>query len=446
MKKIKKVRFNALAGYIRDFRTQSIGEEVEWYEKEDVLSVIFFDYVDKLYNVIILGQDEDLRYRCVDLSCNFPSKQLAEKEVRQKLDYWTKQPRSAFLQEDDSGDSLDFLTPLKTIPREKLNSYFKKLVFDDDHLSAKQLISYLMRYYRTRDIGVIGQFQTDGFHSRIWELYLYAMLSEIGFSFEQVNSNKPIDFLCQNQNGKIAIEATVINPRNSNQVYRISPEEYKEYYSKNFDDICIKIYNALTKKLTKKYWEYYKNIPLVIALQDFHYPFSSQLLVSPLMSFLYGQKLTQESGIYKLYNIEEHKGDKKTKESNFWSFPDSENVSAVICNTQGTLPKFNRMGIVAGFKYSSDITISRSVTFIEKGDCSKIKTTEWLDIKHNDYSETWTEGLNVFHNPKARVPLDMNFFPNAHHCYGDRFLYPPFYVLTSITMLLKNGASGEELT
>ena len=73
----------------------------------------------------------------------------------------------------------------------------------------------------------------------------------------------------------------------------------------------------------------------------------------------------------------------------------------------------------------------------EKGDLSKIKTTE-LDVKHNDYSETWTEGLNVFHNPKAKIPLDINFFPDAHHCYGDKFLYPPFYVLNSMTTLLKN--------
>ena len=63
MKKIKKIRFNALAGYIRDFRTQSIGEEVGWYEKNDILGVIFFDYTDQLYNAIILGQDENLQFR-----------------------------------------------------------------------------------------------------------------------------------------------------------------------------------------------------------------------------------------------------------------------------------------------------------------------------------------------------------------------------------------------
>ena len=151
---------------------------------------------------------------------------------------------------------------------------------------------------------------------------------------------------------------------------------------------------------------------------------------------MYGQQLIKENEIYKLQNIQKHKGQRKIKKSNFWNFPDAKNISAVICNTQGTLPKFNRMGIVAGFKSNGNTTIKRSITFIEKGDLSKIKTTE-LDINHSDYSETWTEGLNVFHNPKARVPLDVSFFPNAYHCYGDRFLYPPFYVLSSVTILLK---------
>ena len=55
MKKIKKVRFDALAGYIRDFRTQLTGKELQWYEQENILGLIFFDYTDKLYNTIYFG-------------------------------------------------------------------------------------------------------------------------------------------------------------------------------------------------------------------------------------------------------------------------------------------------------------------------------------------------------------------------------------------------------
>ena len=104
-----------------------------------------------------------------------------------------------------------------------------------------------------------------------------------------------------------------------------------------------------------------------------------------------------------------------------------------MCNTQATLPKFNRIGIVAGFKPSDDTSIQRYINFIENGDLSKIKKVN-LDVKHDNYFETWSEGLNIFHNPNAKVPLNPDFFPNAFHYYVDRCsIYPPLYILNSIS-------------
>ena len=361
------------------------------------------------------------------MSTNFRSKQLAEEEIQRKLDFWVTQPRSEFFQCGRKKKTLDFLNPL--FPEQKLNFYFKELIFNDAYSPAKQLISYLIRYYETDDVGVVGQFQTDGFHSRIWELYLYAMLSEISFSFEKTDK---VDFLCQDHNGKIAIEATAINPKNHNMSF----EEYQKE-AKNLDKICIKINDVLIKKLKKKYWNQFKNVPFVIAIQDFHYPSSSQLLVVPLMNFLYGKQIIKDKDIYKMININKHKWEYRTRSSNFYQIPDSENISAIICNTQGTLPKFNRMGILAGFKSVTDTEIKRYVTFMQNGDYANIKTTE-LSINDDNYSETWVEGLNVFHNPKAKIPLNPNFFPNAFHYMGSQGCsYPPFYVFNSQTLRLE---------
>ena len=430
MKKINKVRFNALAGYTRNSGL-IIGEETGWYEKENILGVIFFDYVDELYNIIILGQDENLRFRCVDLSCNFNSEELAEKEIQKKLNYWTKQPKSILLQGDIKREILDVFNLL--VPEENLNSYFKTLFDNKDYLPAKQLISYLMRYYETYDVGFVNQFQTDGFHSRIWELYLYAMLSEIGFSFEK---NNKVDFLCRNINGEIAIEATAINPDHLT-IQHMTPEDVQE----NIEDIdrtCIRINNVLMRKLKKEYWKSLSDsIPLVIAIQAFHYPYSSQVLVLPLMQFLYGERLIKNNDIYQMINIDKHKWRNKNIKSNFFEKQGVENISAVICNTQGTLPKFNRMGIVAGFKCNRKTKILRRVTFIKNGDWSR-KITKLLDVRDSSYSETWAEGLNVFHNPNAKIPLDPIFFPNAYHYYKDKCIYPSFYVVNSDSRRFKN--------
>ena len=249
-----------------------------------------------------MGQDKNLKYRCIDTACDFHSKLLAEEDIQKKIIYWIQQPRNAFFQGDEQKSTLDFLNPL--FPEEKLNEYFKLLVFDKTYLPAKQLISYLMRYYETDDVKPVNQFQANGFHSRLWELYLYAMLSENNFSFEKTHK---IDFLCKNLNGKIAIEATAINPEEPNKLFNNTPyskgksiQENREEQSKQFDYRCIKINQALMRKLGKEYWKQLDDIPLIIALQDFHAPFSSQTLVPHMMSFLYGEKLVKNNEIYQL--------------------------------------------------------------------------------------------------------------------------------------------------
>ncbi len=311
MKQIKKVRFDALAGYIREPLSQEIGQEVGWYEKENVLGVIFFDYPDKKYNVVVLGQDECLRFRCVDISTNFSQKYLAEREIEKKLDYWARQPRDDFFQGDKGEKGLDFFHLKFT--EEKLDKYFKLLAFDKSYLPAKELISYLMRYYQTNDVGFVNQFQSNGFHSRIWELYLYAMLSEANFSFLEESAT---DFLCQNSIGKVAIEATAMNPDSSYVNLNPGSEEWKKL-SQNTDATCIRIDKSLVRKLKKRYWEKIGDAPLVVAIQDFHYPMSSQILVPPLMNYLYGERLIKDNGLVKMVDIGNHKWRNRTIKSNF---------------------------------------------------------------------------------------------------------------------------------
>lgn len=436
MRKIKKVRFDALAGYTRNSAIVGIGKEVEWYEKENVLGVLFLDYIDKKYNVIILGQDDLLKFRCIGVFPNFFLKCSAKREMKKKLNYLAKQNQNVCSQGVE-GKGLDFFKPL--FPEVNLNPYFKLLAFNESYLPAKELISFLMRYYETNDVGFVNQFQTDGFHSRIWELYLYAMLSEIGFSFE---INNVVDFLCRNTTGTIAVEATAINPSH----HHIGSEDGQIQsleYSQNVDAISIRIRNLLIRKLNKKYWEKIGDIPLIIAIQDFHYPRSSQLLVRPLMNYLYGERLIKDNNHYKMINIGTHNYKNKKMKSNFFQLPKSENISAVICNTQGTLPKFNRMGIVADFRHNKNLEIRRSITFMKNGD-GELKITPLLNVLDKDYHETWVEGLNVFHNPRARVPLNPDFFPEAYHCFGDNYSYPQYYVFnsTNIRFQERNDKEG----
>jgi hypothetical protein len=48
------------------------------------------------------------------------------------------------------------------------------------------------------------------------------------------------------------------------------------------------------------------------------------------------------------------------------------------------------------------------------------------DVDAEDYKETWSEGLNVFHNPHARHPVDDHFFPHCmnHRLVNDQIVHP----------------------
>jgi hypothetical protein len=57
-------------------------------------------------------------------------------------------------------------------------------------------------------------------------------------------------------------------------------------------------------------------------------------------------------------------------------------------------------------------------------------------------SETWAEGVMMYHNPNAEIPVDRNLFPSIGHCYfGDGKLVsylPDFHPFGSITHMQVN--------
>src|SRR5205807_2447676 len=102
------------------------------------------------------------------------------------------------------------------------------------------------------------------------------------------------------------------------------------------------------------------------------------------------------------------------------SISEAENISAVIVNAQGTLPKFNRLGYLAEFG-SRRVRMVRTGFARGEGDC---KNPAPKPFKHNvhqlGYTESWVEGMVVLHNPQARIKLHPEMIPGASH----EFLLP----------------------
>lgn len=71
-----------------------------------------------------------------------------------------------------------------------------------------------------------------------------------------------------------------------------------------------------------------------------------------------------------------------------------------------------------------------------------------LNVRDPGYAERWSEGISIFHNPKALKPLDPDLFPGAAHHWltEDNKLYsemPDDFPLASFThLIVPMGADG----
>ena len=143
----------------------------------------------------------------------------------------------------------------------------------------------MMRWYPDVDGNFIEQFQTSGFNARIWELYLFATFVELGFARSE-DFAVP-DFLLSSPRGAFGLEATTVNPPG---VDRPNDEKGLMAFMENF--IPIKIGRALRGKLERgtPYWELpqMKDLPFVLAVQDFHFANSMQMVTSATTEYVFG--------------------------------------------------------------------------------------------------------------------------------------------------------------
>jgi hypothetical protein len=145
--------------------------------------------------------------------------------------------------------------------------------------------------------------------------------------------------------------------------------------------------------------------------------------------------------------ITAHRWGTKEVPSGFFMQPGAENISAVIFNSSGTLSKFNRIGVIAGFG-------SKRIRLIRRGyaidpDPDAAEPQEFAQAVDDSYVEAWIEGMDVYHNPRAATPLDPAMLPNAahHRLLPDGQLesvFPPWHPLASTTVVLVSPTGSRD--
>lgn len=420
MRPILLARWNALAAFCRMPMAAAISQEIAWFAAGDerVIATLILD-TDEEFSGIILARDLVERFRFVGITGYFATPEEALVDLNRKILSLLPRLEEAREQGDEPGRTVDFFSPV--VDESKLHPSFRTLSAGDEFSAAREIITVMMRWHEDVDGNFVQQFQTTGFDARLWELYLFAALVESGL---EVSHPKPApDFLARGLNGEFTLEATTINPSAGGSLVAPSPAdletaEGRESYNLHY--LPIRYAGPLTAKLAKEYWKHPASAgkPLVIAIQDFHAEMSMTYSGSALPTYLYGIAYSADRDAdgrleVKPSIVTDHRWGSKVVPSGFFSLPNAENISAVVFNSTGTISKFNRMGVCAGFGAENVVLIRHGHAWDPDPDADA--PLPFMQVVTKENPETWIEGMDVFHNPNALHPLDPDLLPGAAH-------------------------------
>jgi hypothetical protein len=429
-----------------------------WSDHEErVLGMVFRDIQDTDFGWILLARDKIGRFRAVDLEHSLDSEYVATERARARIAKAVEE--GDFLALGDQKDETNYPTDVLAVPAgtdaETLHPHFKLLVETPGRYPSRSVFKEIGPWLAPTDPDFVSEFQFKQFDQRLWEMYLWATFRELDFDVAQPEAP---DFLCEAPGISFTVEATTVSPSTggvlADHPNPKTPAEMTDFLA-NY--MPMKFGSSLTSKLNKKdkdgrsYWERgdAATKPFLLAIADFHVsgggsePGSMTYTQSALWPYLYGHRVEWEMIDGELFVRAVKGGDhiykSKSIETGFFDLPGAENISAVVFSNAGTLAKFDRMGVAAGFlpkdhkyfrvglRYNPDPNAVHPVPFSE-------------EISRDDYVEYWSDELQIFHNPKATIPLGEHIFGGVtQHFFKDGqqlTLTPDGTVLASRTMIL----------
>lgn len=442
--KLDRKRFDVLAGQARSPAAAYMSQELEWYSNEDesIIGVLLLDTIDYDYVAVALGRDEGGRFRAFAVEASHPTPDAAITWLIGTIKWHTGMGTRVFPQGDEITGT-DLFTPV--VPIEKMHPYFSRLSSDSAFTPAKSVINNLMPHHIDIDGNFVEQFQSTGFDSRLWELYLYAYFSEEQLFFERQYSAP--DFVVKKYGKTVAIEAVIVGRKQNNPASYFKAfdtlQREIDVIEEHKNAMPIRFGSPLYSKLNKKYWELEQvnGHPLIFAIADFHDDMSMLWSSTALTNYLYGvrQEFYYDENnqlIITPIRIESHKVEGKKIPSGFFFQDNSEYVSAVLFSSSGTISKFNRLGKQAGLGDKNILMIRQGTCHDHDPNASLPKMFRYIvDEKCN---ETWGEGLSMFHNPSAIHPVPIELFPSiAHHRFENGQIIsqlPEFHPYSSLTV------------
>jgi hypothetical protein len=457
-KPISRSRFNLLAIGTRLSPVPYLYEEVAYWAdfEERVVGVIVRDNTDGDYYWSLLARDRNGRFRSVETDASLRSAAYATVGLRERIARAVTEQDLAVLgtQGDETNQATDLLAVGFGAKDEDLHPNFRVLMDTPGRAPARAVLRELGPWLTPSDPHFVKEFQTRHFNQRLWELYLWATFRELGYDVIQPEAP---DFLIGSPRGEFTVEATTCAPSEGGVLAdHPDPQTLDEMKAFLSDYMPMKFGAALTAKLKKQnahgesYWERGPGAgkPFVLAVADFHKPGGDGSIGSmtytqeALWLYLYGHRIdwTFVGGKLSMRTtkLEHHVYKDKEIESGFFDLEGAENISAVLFSNAGTLAKFDRMGVDAG--YGSDDHRYRRIGFRLDANPNAVAGRVFSEEVVADNGERWSDELQVFHNPRARLPLPLAAFAGAtQHRFegGQHVSYSTSEpVLSSYTMIM----------
>ncbi len=466
VRQLTEVQFQAFPHLPRPDVFDSIIEEHEWYsdDEEHTLGVVFRDKTDNDWAYVILQLGADSFFKCVTVGSSFRDQKSAREILLSEIELVSRSLKEArTIGRTAKRIPEDLFVPI--VSPSKLNPLFRIVANLDSYTPARGMIGEVFDSYEDYDGNFVEQFQTTGFDSRIWELYLHAYLTNSGFTI--LPSVSP-DFVVSKEDQTIGIEAVTANPTQgpiedqSQEVYSstrlvVPPFDSKlpkldgAFDYKQEDFVPIKLGSALYSKLNKRYWELPNmcDKPIILAIETFHEEAALHYSSTALGTYVYGFRHsymwdTDGNLMIVPQKVDSHVFGGKSIPSGFFFQPEACHVSAVLFSNSGTVSKFNRLGQQGSYH-------NPRIRLIRFGDCynpdpnAATPLPFVYEVGDPDYLEWWGQGLEMFHNPVALHPVDRALFPEiTHHRFEHGVMYTqPAFFQPFASMTLNTTASWQ---
>lgn len=313
---------------------------------------------------------------------------------------------------------LDLFTCRNDIAPDVLHNKFKLLRNEPLLHLERDVITNWASGFADRDGKLVKEFQTT-FHSSLWELYLFAVLKELGLIVD-FSKNRP-DFIVSG-NVEFYMEAVVSeiknggrseSTRNENDTFSmLEPIHKDKNFHKLIDEAITRHSNSILSKHKKYIKEYAEcdwvkeGAPFVVALgsydqvnygREFHYS---------MMALLYGFRFNPDEQEYvKEKNI--IKPD-TTSEIPIGIFTDKnyEEISAIVFSCTVTMGKLTSLAISKSSLHPTNFVLNIRHDI----DHPHYK----IQVVSQEVPEELTDGLFVFHNPNAKNPLPKPVFAGSN--------------------------------